>query len=86
VHSQRVLLALTQAGLAREAAYALVQRSAMRVWESDGALKLVDLLVADPEVTAHLTPDQLVSLFEPDHHFRHIDEIFGRVFGDSFGK
>jgi len=86
VHSQRVLLALTQAGLAREAAYALVQRNAMRVWESDGALKLIDLLAADPEVAAHLTVDQLVSLFEPDHHFRHIDEIFGRVFGDSFGK
>ena len=54
VHSQRVLLALTQAGLSREDAYAVVQRNAMKVWESDGALSLLDLLKADPEVTAHI--------------------------------
>ena len=52
VHSQRVLLALTQAGLSREDSYALVQRNAMKVWESDGELSLLDLLKADPEVTA----------------------------------
>src|SRR6188472_543635 len=54
VHSQRVLLALTQAGLSREDAYAIVQRNAMKVWESDGVLSLLDLLKADPEVTAHI--------------------------------
>ena len=55
VHSQRVLLALTQAGLSREDSYALVQRNAMKVWESDGQLSLLDLLKADPEVTAKLS-------------------------------
>ena len=54
VHSQRVLLALTQAGVSREDAYRLVQRNAMKVWESDGALSLLELLKADPEVTAAL--------------------------------
>jgi adenylosuccinate lyase len=55
IHSQRVLLALTQAGLTRDDAYRLVQRNAMKVWESDGALSLLDLLKADPEVTAALS-------------------------------
>ncbi len=55
VHSQRVLLALTQAGVSREDAYRLVQRNAMKVWESDGALSLLELLKADPEVTAALS-------------------------------
>ena len=55
VHSQRVLLALTQAGVSREDSYALVQRNAMKVWESDGALSLRDLLKADAEVTAQLS-------------------------------
>jgi adenylosuccinate lyase len=56
VHSQRVLLALTQAGASREDSYRLVQRNAMKVWESDGALSLLDLLKADPEVTASASP------------------------------
>ena len=55
VHSQRVLLALTQAGLSREDSYALVQRNAMKVWESDGELSLLDLLKADPEVSQRLS-------------------------------
>ena len=55
VHSQRVLLALTQAGLSREDTYALVQRNAMKVWESDGELSLLDLLKADPEVSQRLS-------------------------------
>src|SRR6185503_4919462 len=59
VHSQRVLLALTQAGLSREDSYALVQRNAMKVWESDGQLSLLDLLKADAEVTAKLSESQL---------------------------
>ena len=80
VHSQRVLLALTQAGVDREAAYRLVQRNAMRVWESDGALQLLDLLKADAEVTAALPPAALDSLFDLGHHFKHVDTIFARVF------
>src|SRR5262249_14853161 len=59
VHSQRVLLALTQAGASREDAYRMVQRNAMKVWESDGALSLLELLKADPEVTALLSDAQL---------------------------
>ena len=81
VHSQRVLLALTQAGMSREEAYAIVQRSAMKVWESDGALSLLDLLKADPEATAHLDAAALEDCFGLDYHFKHIDTIFARVFG-----
>ncbi|MBO9603148.1 MAG: adenylosuccinate lyase [Novosphingobium sp.] len=81
VHSQRVLLALTQAGVSREDAYRLVQRNAMKVWESDGALSLLDLLKADPEVAAALTPEQLEEKFDLDYHFAQVDRIFARVFG-----
>ena len=83
IHSQRVLLALTQAGLSREESYALVQRNAMKVWESDGELSLLDLLKADPEVSSRLPADQLEALFDLDHHFKHVDTIFDRVFGTS---
>ncbi len=83
IHSQRVLLALTQAGLSREDSYALVQRNAMKVWESDGALSLLDLLRADGEVTGRLSNDELEALFDLDYHFRRIDVIFDRVFGQS---
>src|SRR5690606_26748140 len=75
VHSQRVLLALTQAGISREDAYALVQRNAMKVWESDGALSLLDLLKADPQVTAHVPVDQLEASFGLDYHFAEVDRI-----------
>ena len=81
VHSQRVLLALTQAGLSREESYALVQRNAMKVWESDGQLSLLDLLKADPEVTRRLSPQQLDALFDLGYHLKHVDTIFDRVFG-----
>jgi adenylosuccinate lyase len=81
VHSQRVLLALTQAGVSREDAYALVQRNAMKVWESSGALSLLDLLKADPQVTAALSPAELEEKFDLAYHFRHVDTIFARVFG-----
>ena len=81
VHSQRVLLALTQAGASREAAYRLVQRNAMKVWESDGALSLMDLLKADADVTALLSPAQIEAEFDLDYHFKHVDTIFARVFG-----
>jgi adenylosuccinate lyase len=81
VHSQRVLLALTQAGLSREDSYRLVQRNAMKVWESDGALSLLDLLKADPEVTAALPAEEIEARFDLDYHFKHVDTIFARVFG-----
>jgi adenylosuccinate lyase len=81
VHSQRVLLALTQAGASREHAYALVQRNAMKVWEADGALPLAELLKADAEVTALLSDAQIEAQFDLGHHFKHVDTIFERVFG-----
>ena len=80
VHSQRVLLALTQAGVSREDAYKLVQRNAMKVWDSDGALSLLDLLKADPEVTAALPEAELEEKFDLDYHFKQVDRIFARVF------
>ena len=81
VHSQRVLLALTQAGVSREDSYRLVQRNAMKVWESDGALSLLDLLKADQEVTAALSPEDIEDKFDLGYHFKHVDTIFDRVFG-----
>jgi adenylosuccinate lyase len=83
VHSQRVLLALTQAGLSREESYALVQRNAMKVWESDGQLSLLELLKADPDVSQRLSEDELNALFDLDYHFKHVDTIFDRLFGAS---
>jgi adenylosuccinate lyase len=81
VHSQRVLLALTQAGLSREDSYSLVQRNAMKVWESDGAVSLLGLLKADPEVSQRLSGKQLDDLFDLGYHLKHADTIFARVFG-----
>ncbi len=81
VHSQRVLLALTQAGVSREDAYRIVQRNAMQVWESDGRLKLLDLLKADPDVTGRLSARELEEKFDLGYHLKHVDTIFGRVFG-----
>jgi adenylosuccinate lyase len=79
VHSQRVLLALTQAGVGREEAYALVQRNAMRAWNGEG--DLLSLLKADKEVTRALPPAELEKLFDLDYHLKHVDTIFARVFG-----
>ena len=81
VHSQRVLLALTQAGVSREDAYRLVQRNAMKVWDSDGALSLMELLKADVEVTAALSATEIEDKFDLGYHFKHVDTIFARVFG-----
>jgi len=81
VHSQRVLLALTQAGVSREDAYRLVQRNAMKVWESNGTLSLLDLLKGDDEVTAALSDKELEEKFDLEYHFKHVDTIFARVFG-----
>jgi adenylosuccinate lyase len=81
VHSQRVLLALTQAGLSREDAYQLVQRNAMRVWRGEG--DFLSLLAADPEVSAKLSREELENLFDLGYHTKHVDTIFKRVFGES---
>ena len=82
IHSQRVLLALTQAGVTRDDAYRLVQRNAMKVWESDGALSLLELLRADADVTAALSAEEIESRFDLDYHFKHVDHVFERVFAD----
>ena len=79
VHSQRVLLALTQKGTSREDSYRLVQKNAMRTWNGEGPL--LDLLKADPEVTKALSVAELEALFDLDYHFKHVDTIFKRVFG-----
>lgn len=83
VHSQRVLLALTQAGVSREDAYTLVQRNAMKVWESDGQLSLMDLLKADDDVNAALSSSQIEDKFDLGYHLAQVDAIFARVFGES---
>ncbi|HVG81717.1 MAG TPA: adenylosuccinate lyase [Methylomirabilota bacterium] len=79
VHSQRVLLALTQAGMSREDAYKAVQRNAMRVWEQGGDFQA--LLAVDPEVARHLKPEALAAFFDLGYHTKHVDTIFRRVFG-----
>lgn len=83
VHSQRVLLALTQAGVSREDSYRYVQRNAMKVWESDGQLSLLELLKADEDVTAALSAQEIEDKFNLDYHFRQVDTIFKRVFGEA---
>jgi adenylosuccinate lyase len=80
VHSQRVLLALTEAGLGRQEAYEIIQRHAMAAWQ--GGDPLLDRLRAEPEVNARLSEDELRGLFDLDHHTRHVDAIFKRVFED----
>ena len=79
VHSQRVLLALTQAGASREDSYRLVQRNAMKVWEQDKDF-LTELL-ADSEVTALLSEEEIKEKFDLGYHTKHVDTIFERVFG-----
>ena len=79
VHSQRVLLGLTQKGLSREASYAAVQRNAMKVWRGEG--NFLDFLKADPEIT--LSDAELEQLFDLEYHFKNVDRVFARVFGDE---
>ena len=81
VHSQRVLLALTQKGAAREDAYRLVQRNAMKAWAGEG--DFLNLLKTDKDVRKHLSEAELADNFDLDFHFAHIDAIFRRVFGRS---
>jgi adenylosuccinate lyase len=79
VHSQRVLLALAQKGVAREDAYRLVQRNAMKVWAGGG--DFLELLKADPDVRKHLSEAELKANFDLDFHMAQVDTIFARVFG-----
>ena len=76
--SQRVLLALTQAGVSREDAYAMVQRNAMKVWQEGRDFR--EELLADPEVIRALGPDRVEAQFDLAYHTRHVDTIFARVF------
>ncbi len=79
VHSQQVLLALTQKGVSREDAYVFVQRNAMKIWAEGGSY--LDKLKTDSDVAAKLSPNELDALFDLDQHFHHVDTIFERVFG-----
>src|SRR5437764_4879440 len=81
VDSQRVLLALTHAGMSREDAYRAVQRNAMAAWDGEG--RFSDLLKADPEITRHLDPQTIDGLFDLAYHLKHVDTIFARVFGQQ---
>jgi adenylosuccinate lyase len=80
VHSQRVMIALTQKGVAREEAYRLVQRNAMKVWNGDG--DFLSLLKADRDVRAKLSDSEIAANFDLDYHLKHVDTIFARVFGN----
>ena len=81
VHSQRVLLALTQKGVSREDSYRLVQRNAMPVWRGEG--DFLTLLKADPDVSARLSVAKIEELFDLGYHFKQVDTIFRRVFGEA---
>src|SRR3546814_6076987 len=71
VHSQRVLLALTQAGISREDSYRLVQRNAMKVWGGEG--DFLELLKADPEIAGKVPDDKLAACFDASYHTKHVD-------------
>jgi adenylosuccinate lyase len=79
VHSQRLLIALTQKGCSREDAYKLVQRNAMPVWRGEG--DFLTLLKQDPEVKKYLSDAEIAEQFDLGYHFKHVDTIFKRVFG-----
>jgi adenylosuccinate lyase len=81
VHSQRVLLALTQAGVSREDAYRLVQRNAMKVW--DHRTDFREELLADEEVRKALSEDEINEKFDLGYHTKHVDTIFARVFHED---
>jgi len=79
VHSQRVMLAMTQKGMSREDSYAAVQRNAMKVWRGEG--NFLDFLAADEDVSKFFTREQLEPFFNLNYHTKHVDTIFNRVFG-----
>ena len=80
VFSQRVLLALTQAGVSREDAYAIVQRNAMKVWDSRGRKQFLDVLKKDAAVTKALSAKQLKAIFDAKYYIRHSNAILKRAF------
>jgi adenylosuccinate lyase len=80
IHSQRVLLALTQKGVSREDAYSWVQRNAMPVWRGEG--DFLTLLKADEDVSRALSRGEIDALFDLGYHFKQVDTIFARVFGE----
>ena len=79
IFSQQVLLTLAAKGLERQEAYVMVQRNAMKVWETGKEFK--QLLMEDAEITRHLGKEEIEELFSLDYHLKYVDEIFGRVFG-----
>jgi len=79
IHSQRVLLALTEAGVPREEAYRMVQRNAMKVWDTGADFQAT--LLADKDVTKALSPDEIKAQFDLGYHTKHVNTIFARVFG-----
>jgi adenylosuccinate lyase len=81
VHSQRVLIALTNKGVAREEAYRIVQDNAMKVWRGEG--DFLTFLQADPRVTAKMSATEIAENFDLGYHFKHVDTIFRRVFGEG---
>jgi len=81
IHSQRVMIALTQKGIAREDAYRLVQRNAMRVWQGEG--DFLAFLKSDKDVRQRLSDAELAEMLDMNHHFNHVDTIFQRVFGTT---
>jgi adenylosuccinate lyase len=81
IHSQRLLIALTQKGCSREDAYKLVQRSAMPVWRGQGDFQ--SLLKKDPDVKKYLSDAEISEQFDLGYHLKHVDTIFRRVFGES---
>ena len=81
VHSQRVLIALTNKGVSREDAYRIVQESAMKVWRGEG--DFLTFLKADPRVTSKMTEQEIEENFDLGYHFKHVDTIFRRVFGEA---
>ncbi len=88
VHSQRILLALTQAGCSREDAYRLVQRNAMKVWDSyhvsgSATVDFLEELLSDKDVRAHLSEEEIRERFDLGYHTKHVDTIFKRVFGEA---
>jgi len=81
VFSQRTMLALTQKGVSREDGYSIVQRNAMKVWESNCQTKFIDLLAKDPDVTKVMDKADLKEIFQYKEYIKHTDTIFKRVYG-----
>ena len=81
IFSGQLLLALTNAGVARETAYELVQRNAMKAWDEDGDFETS--VLADKEIRAHLSEEKIARVFSLDTYLRNVDRVFARVFGEK---